>query len=124
MLPSACKKVIGDSCTLNSDCSINADRICDLSMAGGYCTIPGCEPGSCPDNGVCVYFDAQSPRLRRRYCLAGCDADSDCRSGYVCNFSDPVACVASTTEVLPPGRSCNRIADTTPAAAGWCVQAH
>lgn len=123
LLPSACKKVIGDACTANTDCSVSADRICDLSQTSGYCTVPGCEPGSCPDNGVCVFFDAHAPRLRRRYCMAGCNGDSDCRSDYRCVRPDPVACIQSTTEVLPAGQTCNRIGDTSPSYAGWCVQA-
>ncbi len=122
LLPGACKKVIGDSCTANTDCSISADRTCDLSQTGGYCTVVACEPGSCPDNGVCVYFDAHAPRLRRRYCMAGCNDDSDCRSDYHCVRPDPPACLQSTTEVLPPGQSCNRIADPSPQYPGWCVQ--
>ena len=131
LLPSACKKVIGDTCTANSDCSISADRICDVSQTGGYCTVPGCAPGSCPDSGVCVYFGAHAPRLRRRFCMAGCNGDGDCRDDYQCVRPDPVACVAanmsSEREVLDPGKHCNVIADTVPAGTspnytGWCVQ--
>lgn len=123
--PAACKKVIGDSCSVNSDCSISGDRVCDLSQSGGYCTVPACEPDSCPDNGVCVYFDAHTPRLRRRYCMAGCRGDDDCNSGYRCQPSDPPACLASAPAVPGPGDSCNVIADTRNEGSysGWCVQA-
>lgn len=135
LLPGACKKVIGDTCTANTDCSISADRICDLSQTGGYCTVPGCEPGSCPDNGVCVYFDAHAPRLRRRFCMAGCNGDDDCRTDYQCVHPDPGACIAANMslnpprEVLDPGEHCNVIPydpplppGTSPNYTGWCVQ--
>lgn len=123
LMPAACKKVIGDSCTANTDCSISNDRICDLTQTGGYCTVPGCDPGACPDNGVCVTFDAHSTRLRRRYCMAGCNSDSDCRDDYRCVRPDAVTCVSSDEGAVRPGQTCNRIADTSPTFTGWCVQA-
>jgi hypothetical protein len=118
-----CPKQIGDSCSLSSDCSINADRICDLAQPGGYCTVPGCEANGCPSEAMCISFDAHAPRLRRRYCMLGCNGNADCRDGYRCVPPDPVACLQSPTAILPTGQSCNRIADTSPTHAGWCVRA-
>jgi hypothetical protein len=118
-----CPKQIGDSCSLSSDCSINADRVCDLAQPGGYCTVPGCEPNSCPAEAMCVSFDAHAPRLRRRFCMKGCEGDDDCREGYRCVPQSPASCLQSPTAILPPGQTCNRIADTAPAYSGWCVRA-
>jgi hypothetical protein len=99
------------------------DRICDLSQAEGYCTIPGCERGGCPEEAVCVHHNAHSTRLRRAYCMQGCNASDDCRDGYVCRLPDAVACTMSTEPVLPPGQTCHRIVDSKPLQyRGWCVQ--
>jgi hypothetical protein len=61
-----CGKEIGDACTIATDCSPNADRICQCSncsgtdpmgdSANGYCTIQGCDFGTCPSEAVCVRF--------------------------------------------------------------------
>lgn len=51
-----CGHEIGDSCAVGTECSPNGDRVCDTSLPGGYCTIIGCEYGSCPDEAVCVRF--------------------------------------------------------------------
>ena len=119
----ACKKVIGDKCTTSYDCSYSGDRVCDLAQYDGYCTVIGCDPGSCPDEAVCVNFNAHAPRLSRRYCMEGCEEDSDCRTPeYHCARPDPAACASSGSEELPEGQTCNRIVDTAPASPGWCVQ--
>ena len=118
-----CPKEIGDSCALGSDCSINGDRQCDLAQPGGYCTVPGCEANGCPSESMCVSFDAHAPRLRRRYCMKGCEGDGDCRDGYRCVPQSPAACLQWDAGIPPVGQSCNRVADTTPAYAGWCVRA-
>lgn len=118
----ACAKKIGDPCSLNSDCSINGDRVCDLAQPGGYCTIPGCEPDACPTDSMCVYFDAHSPRLRRRYCVAGCSGDDDCRDGYRCVPFDPPACVHASSSDPTVQVQCNRTFDSV-TQAGYCVRA-
>jgi len=92
-----CKPKIGDDCRISTDCSAAADRLCDITAPGGYCTVYNCEPGTCPeDESLCVEFgaqrspvnkcvDIQSPSpYARAFCLATCDDDSDCRSGYSC----------------------------------------
>jgi len=98
-----CKPKIGDDCRIPTDCSAAADRLCDISAPGGYCTVYNCEPGTCPeDESLCVEFgaqrspiakciDKQSPSpYARTFCMATCDDDSDCRSGYTCeDLSDP-----------------------------------
>ncbi len=96
-LAAACSPKIGDECQLSTDCSAAADRLCDISAPGGYCTIYNCEPGACPeDESLCVEFGAQrsaaagcqsqqSPSpYARAFCMATCDSDDDCRAGYAC----------------------------------------
>jgi hypothetical protein len=92
-----CKPKIGDDCRISTDCSAAADRLCDITAPGGYCTVYNCEPGTCPeDESLCVEFggqrspiakclDKQSPSpYARAFCMQTCDSDSDCRSGYSC----------------------------------------
>lgn len=94
---SGCTPHIGDSCQLNTDCSIEGTLQCDNSMPNGYCTFFDCGPDSCQDSAACVllqasvpgcpYSDYQSPsRTGRSMCLAQCHQDSDCRTGdgFVC----------------------------------------
>src|SRR6185369_5903818 len=102
-LASGCKQKIGDDCKISTDCSAAGDRLCDITAPGGYCTIYNCEPGTCPeDEGPCVEFGAQRARAAacqdkqspspygRAFCMAKCDDDSDCRSGYTCqDLSQP-----------------------------------
>jgi hypothetical protein len=108
-----CGSSIGDSCSTSADCSTDGDRICDYSSPGGYCTVESCDYGTCPDDAVCVRFfpgiDLSAPSctpatgegcslsevctlagvcaprsIERRYCMATCSGDGDCRGGYEC----------------------------------------
>ena len=60
----ACGSEIGDACQLASDCDPDGDRVCLRSTVdgqpdvGGYCTVVGCDPDTCPDEAVCVRFYA------------------------------------------------------------------
>ena len=113
-----CQKSIGDTCTLSTDCSVQGDRTCDISMPNGYCTVTPCDPGTCPDSADCVQFDANNARLARTYCMSGCSEDSDCRSGYHCALPDPATCVGDPNALV-----CNIITDPRPYnSPGWCVQ--
>lgn len=117
----SCKKVIGDSCTTGIDCSLQGDRVCDTTQVGGYCTIQNCDPGACPDDAVCVAFNAQAPRLTRRFCMAACNDDSDCRDEYRCVIPSAAQamCARTAPEILPPGQTCNvRLGGS--GFAGWC----
>jgi hypothetical protein len=52
-----CGDQIGDSCQISSDCSAQGDRFCDTTQpGGGYCTVVGCDHGTCPEEAVCVRF--------------------------------------------------------------------
>jgi hypothetical protein len=89
-----CKPQIGDSCSVSTDCSSVGDRLCDTTQPGGYCTIFNCEPGTCPDEAICIAFQTNTSavcpdpqagsRLRRTFCLRNCEGDGDCRGGYSC----------------------------------------
>ncbi|HYO96776.1 MAG TPA: hypothetical protein VER33_19825 [Polyangiaceae bacterium] len=93
----ACQPQIGDECSTSVDCSASGERLCDITQPGGYCTVPHCEPGTCPDDSVCIAFGAQvSPaagcadatglsRFQRSFCMASCDSSKDCRPGYECS---------------------------------------
>lgn len=61
----ACRAKIGDECLRSTDCSVQGERICDLSHrvndqgvitpAGkGECTIEGCGRGTCPKEAACI----------------------------------------------------------------------
>src|SRR6478735_4553117 len=91
-----CTPKIGDDCSVSTNCSTTGDRLCDVTQPDGYCTKFNCEPGTCPDDSVCVNFgtklspiagctpsQANSP-YKRSFCMASCGSDSDCRDGYKC----------------------------------------
>jgi hypothetical protein len=86
---SACGPKFGDGCKTSTDCSVRNDRICDRAQPGGYCTISNCKPGDCGDDGVCVRFRPDEPRLSVTYCMAKCDNTRDCdRDAYVCRSAE------------------------------------
>lgn len=97
----ACAPAIGDACETVLDCSSQASRACDRTQPGGYCTIAGCERGTCPEDSVCVKFhpfqgavEGEDPirqeRLASTFCMATCSGNSDCREdeGYRCTAED------------------------------------
>lgn len=108
-LAAACGHDIGDACSLASDCASDGTRICDTTSFEGYCTIQGCDFGTCPEGSVCVRFFPVSnltracaqpsdctldevcslgkcaPRASEvRFCMATCGGHGDCRDGYEC----------------------------------------
>jgi hypothetical protein len=86
----ACQPGIGDSCTDALNCSTSGSRICDLTQPHGYCTLAGCDEGTCPDEAVCVKFwpnvamQSDIDRLSSNYCMLKCNSHSDCRDDYEC----------------------------------------
>jgi hypothetical protein len=77
----ACAPKIGRDCSNSLDCSAQGSRLCDRTQPGGYCTITGCEEGTCPDEAVCVKFRPGQERLAVTYCMATCSVNGDCRDG-------------------------------------------
>jgi hypothetical protein len=98
---SGCKPEIGDECSVSTDCSSTGDRLCDTTQPNGYCTIYNCEPGTCPEEAICVSFEisksevCEDPQLtspfQRSFCMRNCSSDDDCRGGYDCvDMNDPL----------------------------------
>jgi hypothetical protein len=102
---SGCTPSIGDGCKTNVDCSRLGDRFCDVSAPDGYCTVDGCNQGTCPDGALCVRFlsaDLDRPcDLSKRFPDNGCNPDERCvcdafKNGVCENGS--AHCAAETTE--------------------------
>jgi len=94
-----CNPKIGDSCSADSDCSMQGDRVCDQSQPGGYCLKMDCDPDTCPGEAVCVEFlkDIRS----ERFCMRHCSSDGDCRGKYRC--VDPDDVLAQIIDDKPKG---------------------
>ena len=117
-----CGKEIGDECVISSDCSPNGDRTCvvDQGTQEGYCTILGCDVGTCPDEAVCVRFftGSFSNRICDRFtedrgtddcsfdelCALSCDPDQDPAESGAC---DRDRCVPRSAEVRFCMRKCD-----------------
>ncbi|MEM1348657.1 MAG: hypothetical protein AAGI01_08895 [Myxococcota bacterium] len=79
----ACAPAIGDTCEGDVNCNAQDRAFCDLSIPNGYCTLANCNPGSCPDDAVCVEFDETTT-----FCLEACASDNDCRADLSCVDDD------------------------------------
>lgn len=90
----SCGPVIGDACTVNSDCG--AGVCVNRAFApGGMCSLLCTNDASCPAGSVCVgrVIDADADG-----CLRACTAASECRSGYECrveNGSSRAVCLGA-----------------------------
>ena len=77
----ACGPVIGDPCTVNTDCGpgvcLNRD-FAPGGMCSKACTVGG---AACPAGSVCVET-AVSRDVPG--CMLTCAKDADCRTGYQC----------------------------------------
>ncbi len=86
LLLAACGTEIGDECRQSRDCSPDGDRACDVSSPGGYCTVVGCDSGSCPSEAVCVrFFSAETDNVACEPHASG-HGDSDCTADEVCTL--------------------------------------
>jgi len=99
-----CGKEIGDSCIINSDCDPENTRVCDVSSAGGYCTVIGCDYDTCPDEAVCVRFYIAS--FENRDCVHATEdiSTDDCSVDEVCTLRGQ--CVPQSSEVRYCMRKC------------------
>ncbi|GAB5547438.1 MAG: hypothetical protein SangKO_071980 [Sandaracinaceae bacterium] len=113
---------VGDACEVDEDCPEDAP-ICLISEAyrGGYCTDICPEEGAntCPAGSHCTPID-----FRTRVCLLECDprAEKECRPGYGCAEGGPDASVCAPGCDLdsdcPDGLLCN--ADDGTLGEGRC----
>jgi len=118
LLGAGCSPQIGDSCGSSTDCSINGDRICDFASPGGYCTVQGCDPDTCPGNSICVEWRFSPPRTSESFCMDRCGSNGGCRQGA------GYACVHAGDAVLEgPEGPLARIIDLNPGARnkGFCA---
>ena len=81
LLLCACGPVIGDRCTVNTECGEGVCLQGDVAP-GGLCSRVCIEGGpACPAGSVCI------PRAVARDtagCLLSCKKDTECRPGYTC----------------------------------------
>lgn len=104
-LGAGCGKEIGDACVVSSDCSPNGDRQClDPSQNGGYCTIQGCDFGTCPDEAVCVRF------FTGGFSNKPCDYLTEDNGSDACSFDELCSlagtCVPRSSEIRFCMRTC------------------
>lgn len=87
-----CRAKIGDACRRSTDCSLQGERICDLSNrinGQGECIIEGCGRDSCPAEGACVKVYGSD------FLSVSCDPEREDR-----------ATVDETNATLPPRNDC------------------
>jgi hypothetical protein len=120
-----CAPKIGDDCNTSAQCSINADRFCDLAQPEGYCTVRGCNPDTCPDDAICVEWRFEPPRGTDTFCMKACDGDGDCRrsDGYACVQSEDLDDLGEYVPGVEPGTPIARIIDLSPERrdSGFCA---
>lgn len=104
-LSAACGEEIGDECSLSSDCSAQGDRFCDTSLPGGYCTIIGCDFGTCPEESVCVRFFTVASSNRTCEPATEDFGTDDCTADELCTLNG--TCVPRTAEVRFCMRTCS-----------------
>lgn len=77
VIGSGCAPAVGDTCEASTDCPSGVS--CDTTAPEGYCLVPDCSRGSCPNTSICVEFDRDIS-----FCMESCESDSDCRDSYAC----------------------------------------
>lgn len=100
IMGAACTPSIGDECETSADCPTGA--ICDITVDGGYCTIPDCEQGECPGASICVRFDDETA-----YCMASCEASDECRDGLSCRVERKAQCIGFCYEGSDADDACD-----------------
>ena len=100
-LLAACGKEIGDSCIVSTDCGSDSNLICDQASLDGYCTIPGCDFGTCPSGSVCIRFFTAGfenpPCDFATEDVPGAGGTNACGFDEVCTLNGQ--CVPSSSEV-------------------------
>lgn len=70
---------MGAGCTADADCDTGW-CLQEKSFKDNYCSL-SCASQSCPDKSTCHDYAGF------KFCLRSCGADTDCREGYVCDYS-------------------------------------
>jgi len=108
-----CGKEIGDSCLLSTDCGSDGNLVCDQASLDGYCTIPGCDFGTCPSEAVCVRFFTASfanvPCDPATEDLGTAGSTDACGLDEVCTLAGQ--CVPSASEVRFCMKTCGDSGD-------------
>ncbi len=116
--PLACKAKIGDDCLRSTDCSVQGERVCDLShrineqgittpSGRGECTIDGCGRGTCPKEAACVKVYGSD------YLSVACDPDREdqatfCEDGEAaCEARECLPSIEPGVWTCPPRDDCN-----------------
>jgi len=112
LMAAGCGQQIGDSCIVNSDCSIDGTRTCDISMREGYCTIIGCDYSTCPGEASCVRFF--SGGFANRSCDPtsedrGATPTNDCSIDELCSLEGE--CVPRSSESRFCMKKCDKASD-------------
>jgi len=112
-----CSPQLGDSCQTSADCSVSGERICDTAQPGGYCTVRGCDPGTCPGSSVCVEWRYDPPRTAETWCMAKCKTNGGCRQGA------GYRCVRQGDDVLvgPDGSPLAQVLEEDGEGRGFCA---
>jgi hypothetical protein len=108
VLGAGCGSEIGDSCTIATDCSPTGERTC-LAEQGGYCSIFGCDHGTCPDEAVCVrFFALGSTNLSCDPATEDLTTD-DCSPDEICTIGG--SCVPRAGEIRYCMKACEDSGD-------------
>jgi hypothetical protein len=104
-----CGKEIGDPCIVNSDCSTDGTRQCDMVPKEGYCTIQGCDYNTCPSEAACIRF------FTGGFSNRPCDPTTENISTDDCSFDELCSlegqCVPRSAEVRYCMRKCDSDSD-------------
>ncbi|MCX4244165.1 hypothetical protein [Paraliomyxa miuraensis] len=117
----ACKAKIGDECLRSTDCSLQGERICDLSHrvdprgvvtpgGKGECTIDGCGLGSCPKEAACIkvygsdFLSIACDPAREDLAVA-CDPDEEGEA--ICEARGCVPSTEPSVWTCPPRNDCD-----------------
>jgi len=103
-----CGHSIGDSCNNNVDCDPTGLRFCDTAPFGGYCTIDGCDVGTCPSEAVCIRFFTPLPNEPCFSNNSSTDPNFQCRvdERCVCDQSDNGICQPNPDDPTGPDGHC------------------
>jgi hypothetical protein len=133
-----CGYQIGASCIVDTDCSADGSRTCDISEPDGYCTILGCDYDTCPSDSECVkFYTGQFANKPCTYTTENattdnCSYDEECSLDNTCvpRAAEQRDCMAtcSSSGDCRDGYECRKFnaaetygADGTGSGSGWAA---